>query len=335
MIKSIQIRNFRGIKRCLIGNLEQVNILVGKNGAGKSTILEALYLASAWVKPVDDLRAENKLDYVISRRMNRGSWDTTRKILWHKMNTTKPIEICLSINKTTLKFILADIPKKTVWLELPFETDLRYYSYDSREATDRLFRVTGRYSDLDKLVVEKLEGQIKFLEKLTLLDHNLSQYSRELEKKVWSILLANRLDKELVSMIKEEYEPRAEGLTYMPLGNDYTLALQLTDTTVRIDDLGDGAKNAVIYAAVLLTLKDTAILIEEPETHQHPAGLATTLNFILKAAKQRNLQLIITTHNIELIKIIQKLIEKHNLSLKIFYLERTEEGVVNVRELEK
>ena len=104
---------------------------------------------------------------------------------------------------------------------------------------------------------------------------------------------------------------------------------------MRVDDLGDGAKNAIIYVAALLTLRNTAVLIEEPETHQHPAGLATVLSFMLKIAKQNNLQLIITTHSIELIKIVQELVRKHELPLKIFYLERTENGIVDVRELKK
>ena len=70
-IKRIEISNFRGIKNCAIDNLGQVNILIGANDAGKSTILNALYLTSAWITPLDELHDKSKVDYVISRRTGR------------------------------------------------------------------------------------------------------------------------------------------------------------------------------------------------------------------------------------------------------------------------
>jgi len=319
MIKGIQVQNFRGIKKCIIKNLDQVNILVGKNSAGKSTILEAVYLASAWAQPLDKLRLESKLDYVISRRMNRGSWKNTRRILWHNMNTSQNIEISLAIGKEQLKFLLTDSSEKAVHL-----------------VSSTTLRPARLETPLEEPEEKTTLQQYKiFLENVALLDSNLPHYMEKLEKQIWPLLLAERLDKILVSMIKEAYEPQAEGLTYMPLGDEYSLALQLADTTVRVDDLGGGAKNAVIYTAVLLTLKNTAVLMEEPEIHQHPAGLATLLNFVLKIAKQNNLQLIITTHSIELIKILQRLVKEHELPIRIFHLERTPKGIIEVRELEE
>ena len=41
------VSNMRGVKECSIGYLEDVNILIGRNGSGKSTILEATYAASS------------------------------------------------------------------------------------------------------------------------------------------------------------------------------------------------------------------------------------------------------------------------------------------------
>lgn len=45
MIESIHIRNFRGIQTGHLDRFRQFNLLVGPNNAGKSTLLEALYLA--------------------------------------------------------------------------------------------------------------------------------------------------------------------------------------------------------------------------------------------------------------------------------------------------
>lgn len=52
-ISSVSISNLRGIKSCRLDEMADVNVLVGSNGSGKSTILEAVYLASAWAQNND------------------------------------------------------------------------------------------------------------------------------------------------------------------------------------------------------------------------------------------------------------------------------------------
>lgn len=44
-IKSIKLNDFRGVDKVEIKDFQKINILVGKNGSGKTTILEAIYLA--------------------------------------------------------------------------------------------------------------------------------------------------------------------------------------------------------------------------------------------------------------------------------------------------
>ncbi|WP_245612402.1 AAA family ATPase [Palaeococcus ferrophilus] len=44
MITSLRIENFRGIEKLKLNNLGQINVIAGKNNAGKSSVLEALSL---------------------------------------------------------------------------------------------------------------------------------------------------------------------------------------------------------------------------------------------------------------------------------------------------
>jgi hypothetical protein len=46
MIRSAEIRNFRGFKQLELSNLARINLVVGDNGSGKTALLEALFLAS-------------------------------------------------------------------------------------------------------------------------------------------------------------------------------------------------------------------------------------------------------------------------------------------------
>ncbi len=46
MYESVSIQRFRGLESVAIDRLAKINLLIGKNGTGKSTILEALWLQS-------------------------------------------------------------------------------------------------------------------------------------------------------------------------------------------------------------------------------------------------------------------------------------------------
>ncbi|MCD6489101.1 MAG: AAA family ATPase [Desulfurococcales archaeon] len=351
-ISSIQIENLRGIKKGEIKGLDKVNILLGPNGAGKSTILEAIYLISAWARRIDDLRGVNKENYVVSRRTGRGNWSTARKILWHNMDTEKEIRICITTNDRLLDFIIPyylpfvdfksqsavfirmpkEILKKTSSNWLP-----RVYIASTLSIYDPTLKMyKGSLSEELRLLFNKFYNNIiKALEKTIFIDSMFLRNPKLLEERLWSKLLAKRLDKEIIRMIREGYEPHAEDLTYAPLyPNMYTLFLKLPHTSISIDVLGDGARNAIGLTAPLLLAKDTIVLLEDPEIHQHPGGIGVLMRFILNMVKKNNIQLIMSTQSIEYVRITLRLCKDLSISAKTFYIER-ENGELHVRMLKE
>ena len=51
MFTKLEIENYKSMKKVKLDNLEQINIFVGKNEVGKTTILEAIYLMIAPSNP--------------------------------------------------------------------------------------------------------------------------------------------------------------------------------------------------------------------------------------------------------------------------------------------
>lgn len=349
MIESLAIENLRGIKKLNVSGLTDVNIFIGRNGAGKSTILEAIYLASAFFSRLDPLRDKSKLDYVVERRTGRGSWQNNRDILWYTKNTSEDVTIALKFRTgNTLKFkVLYETPfgKIPLLLEVPEEVARKagilslsrlIYLWESElvELIGRTIQPSSYgYRDYNS-VVSMLDKEAMYLRGVTFLDSRLDVKS--VEQRVWRSLLDRRLDKAVVDLVREEYEPGVEGITYKPSGMEFVLSILLPHTSVEIDGLGDGARMAVFYASVLALLSDTGVLIEDPEIHQHPGGLVTLLKFTLKMAKEKKLQLFITTHSLELVKIARELTSKYGLDLRVLYVERDHEtGLVDVRAMEK
>jgi predicted ATP-dependent endonuclease of OLD family len=349
MIESLRIRNLRGVRECSINGLTDVNVLVGRNGVGKSTVLEAIYLVSSWAELHDHL-GRDKVDYVVARRASRRNWDA----LWFAKNVEEDIEITLGFKPLgMLRFkILYNYPftslrpTSPVLLELTREvvaseliekhrlTEPLYYNLH-RDAlwNPKTMEESYAFSLRDSLL-SKLGAVVEFLKGVMFIDSRLSV--SDIELKIWPKLLDRRLDKKIVELIREEYEPNVEGITFKPTGEGgFVLALALANATVEVDALGDGARMAIMLASMLTLTSNTAVLIEDPEVHQHPGGLAALMRFALKLAKDRGLQLFISTHSVELVDIVRRLCEELGLGFRVFFMERDySSGVVDVRVLE-
>ena len=91
MLKSIKIKNLRAISELEIDNLAQVNLLVGENNCGKTTILEALFFLIGATNPHLLLKANalRGLPFVSNQL-----WSA----FFHKMNTKNPINITSTIS---------------------------------------------------------------------------------------------------------------------------------------------------------------------------------------------------------------------------------------------
>ncbi len=66
-LKSIELRNFRGIRELSLELSSRINIIVGKNNAGKSSLIEAIALAASTPSFIDRL-GNSILHWIIMRR---------------------------------------------------------------------------------------------------------------------------------------------------------------------------------------------------------------------------------------------------------------------------
>jgi len=364
MITGLKISRFRGITECEIAGFKNINILVGRNNQGKSSILEALYLATAAFRGIDPFqREENKIVYLLNRRSNRQlRWETGRQILWRGYDTDQPIEIEIQYGE---RKDLQASRERAANLKIEFVESHRNpfisiprtsFSEDKFEAYFGQMR--GRPPDFVRLAFKESILYLKdqainpgkdaihqlleeafpnfpqidaYMEGMMFIDANLMHDMEKVEKALWPNLLRERGDKLVTNVLREGYQVGIEDLTYMPMANVYQLAAKLSKTTVRVDDLGDGARYSTIWIMVAAIARNTAILIEEPESHQHPGGLVKSLEALLDLAKRNNVQIFATTHSLEFIKFVEKIAEERKLDMSTFFIEMDEKGRIESR----
>jgi len=96
MFKSIQIKNLRAITELEIDNLGQVNLLVGQNNCGKTTLLEALFFIIGYTNPKLSISANafRGLEF-----LSNEYWDS----FFHNMETDSNIEISVVLREAEEK----------------------------------------------------------------------------------------------------------------------------------------------------------------------------------------------------------------------------------------
>ena len=87
MLTSLSIKNFRGIDQLTIKPLGRINLIAGKNGVGKTAVLESLWILSAPDVPELTVRINN------FRGLPPPSSETIFVDLFKGFNTDARIEI--------------------------------------------------------------------------------------------------------------------------------------------------------------------------------------------------------------------------------------------------
>ena len=92
MVNSITFENFRGLKKLELPELSQITLLTGQNNAGKSSVLEGIYLTCTHVIP-------GALSLVCGfRGLQSNHFSNVFDAIFHNLNVTAPVIITKEAN---------------------------------------------------------------------------------------------------------------------------------------------------------------------------------------------------------------------------------------------
>lgn len=340
MLKTITITNFRGIKRGQLNDLKQVNILVGQNNSGKSTVLEALIMARAPIKLVDRLGRHAIQDLLKRRVSDRAQLDFRE--LWYKLNTENKIELGLEFADEyqfnmeigyaeTLQYTLEFKPKGAEYAKQTFGVDC---SYDHV----RVPRTSGPTVNIYPLLIRELEHfgfseqNVKTLGETMLIDADYIHKMGSVERSLWQDIKAQRKDIEIRQTLNETYGLDIESLSFIPFVTGmFKLYAEMPTYSVPIDGVGEGFRYALAILSTMAMLEHSALLIEELEVHQHPEALTRLVTATFKLAKRNDIQLFITTQSLELINYALEASEREGLEVELYHLSLDKEGMLSAR----
>jgi predicted ATPase len=311
-LDSVKIERFRGIRSGEVSGFADVNLMIGRNNCGKSTVAEAITLATVGSagnpqQPIVALH-ENKCGPFVRNAydawaIQRHETQRSAEEFWFQSDQTSPYRC-----ETT---IVDDRGEQVLRSGVVFESSAKM---------ERI------HDSLDR---SNNSGPARFAR-----DANVflpaDARCTDIEKAAWPRLLTARKDKAIVTAINEVFGMDVEQLSLPPDGR---MMLLLPQQGLPLDVYGDGTRAALRSLIVLASMQGTLYIMEEPECHQHPGSLERFAKVICKLAKSQSVQLLITTHSVECVKAFLEAAAEGDSESAVFHL-RLEEGELTSRRLD-
>ncbi|MBI3505487.1 MAG: AAA family ATPase [Proteobacteria bacterium] len=322
MFTELHIRNFRGFEKLSLFRFSRLNFITGRNGTGKTSILEALFLLSGGAKPelvfvINKVRREDRFD-VKSDWAFRGIF----KNLSHKnpiQLSTKEKKKSKSVASTKkaleIRPILRTVP---ILNSSASATAISGLQFDFGVGNRRPVTATLKFNPALMAQIEKANPSgipaqgITLDEKGPLISEingkndlvraqiiSASVYvdPKTLHDQVVSLVKQRRISEivEVLKLIEKDVRdvvPLTENGLPMVL-----IDLGIPGQLVPLSLLGEGFNKLLGIAIAMVVAENGIVLIDEIENGFHFSFFSKLIDFINRIAAQKGIQVFMTSHS--------------------------------------
>lgn len=298
MIESIEIQGLRGIRQGKVEGLAPLTVLLGPSGGGKSTLLEALLMATS----SDPLQAIGRS---VWRRpeLTRGA----RWLFWRGGHDSLGIRLEAKGGAGTRVSVLSIrvgedyLPR---FEGLPKEKELRpwtgIYLEDGQggEVGRVAFSATNLY--LPHHLSQPAGGAKVVDAEVRMVDQRIGVLRPPLHTLRTATLERGRDCLSAATSVIQRVIPAVTGLDVATEADIPVLHLVFPDRSVPVAVAGDGVESLVRLALELTGRAGGTVLVEEPEAHQHMRAIVQSAEVIAECVRAGT-QIILSTHSLELL----------------------------------
>lgn len=308
MIDAVTLSNLRGVVTGGLADLPPLTVLVGRNGAGKSTVLEALAIGGAHQpavlvgQVVQHRHGWRGASYLVARGASEAriqcafSGGEQRTVtLWYDEQPT-------GLTLDELPPGPAPGPAGGPYVGVRLAVERAGVFNAGPGARDPAARLEARtiFDLRNEYRAALLQGLGQ--EDRVRLVHPAAARAFPLWKTLGDAVKSGRADA-VFALLRDLLGDDFRDLYPIQESEDGQMTnvhLRFGWGTVPVDVAGDGVRALVRIALELAGRPESVILLEEPELHQHPGALVMTARALLAAAA-RGVQVVLSTHSLELI----------------------------------
>jgi ABC-type cobalamin/Fe3+-siderophores transport system ATPase subunit len=280
VITHVSIKKIFGIKNIEWTLGQDTNVLIGKNGCGKSTILKLIYACIYNDKETIEEYGSPYIELTLLKTFDNGETQESK----------------VSHSKTV----------SNIHVEKVNTFDIKSEKNDSDliDLDSQLLGLSGKFGEYQRGLTQVVQKKVGSLieERDNLLNNIVNADKADLERfQTLSIEINNIRDE--VNKPIYQFKTLIDGYfngtnkTLIIDNEDFPLLAKVKDITIKISDLSSGEKQLLIIFLTVLLQKGRffILLMDEPETSLHVEWQATFIDEIKKL--NSNIQIIVATHN--------------------------------------
>ncbi|MEB4592903.1 ATP-binding protein [Candidatus Thiothrix sp. Deng01] len=307
MLDSLHIKNFRCFEDLTIPSLGRVNLIVGKNNSGKSTLLETVYLYAKAASP-------DAIKELVDRRGDSDVADTGLNTIFHDNSEPKSYKERLEVGEISRKNTLIitatdDESRKEIdalidGLRIPILDDLN----PIREPDNSMFL---EHSPSKSLKISNLrQGKLIQEENIVFYSPTYIENENKLAD-MWDQVFLN-IDDSALKEALQIIESDIVNMGFIPVGKKESkspekqriavVKLKGVAKAIPIKRLGDGMSRLLQIFLYALQAKSGFLLLDEFENGLHYSIQEEVWEKLFKLAKELDVQVFATTHSEDAIK---------------------------------
>ncbi|MCY4040343.1 MAG: AAA family ATPase [Gammaproteobacteria bacterium] len=347
---SLSISGFRGIRSLDLPRLGRVTLLAGKNGVGKTSVLEAVrfYASRGGSRELFDL-INTREEFVLGEDEGDSVLLPDFSSLFHDFDQhsgtiVPPIQIGSTNESLNLSLRLEDAdmdsespslfrlenPAMNLRVSVGEHSQnlpaglLRYYDGDRRRITERHFRPTRLPAEWpDPIPFESLgPGLLGNADVARLWDAGALTETEDFAIQALRLVVGDSLER--LAVVGES--PRS----YRSPGRRVVAKLTSSSAPIPLKRLGDGANRLLSVALALANCRNGILLIDEVENGIHYGIQPALWRMIFSAAEAANTQVIAATHSWDCIVGFATATAGSHAEGMVIRLERHEDEIVAV-----
>jgi hypothetical protein len=336
-INSLSAIGFRSFREFRAETLNRVNLFVGTNNAGKTSLLEAIELVATGTPAALRKGPQRRGEEVAVDREERGipgiEIDVSHLFFGHQPATggsfsllgegdyrrfvhCEVLEIGLDSESENIQQHLPEVDSAVVGLALNFR------SHSLQDG--RLVRLSpyGGLPELRRLIPypqSEAVPTVSFLGTEEVGGFRLGQ--------LWDALVLTP-EEEGVADALRIIEPRIERIAFLGEGRRATrsvfIKLSGSEQRIPLGSVGDGLKRLLNLTIYLMSAKGGFLLVDEIDTGLHYSVMADMWKLVIETAKRLDVQVFATTHSLDCVHALAWVQEKNPQLAEAVTLHRIE-----------
>ncbi|MUG98948.1 AAA family ATPase [Scytonema sp. UIC 10036] len=321
MLSKLSIHNYRSFKDFQIDGLAQVNLIVGSNNSGKTSLLEAVYLLANQNNPqclleLLDNRGEIALlkgsTLSINGKLTPRSYQIKHIFPNHQLNFEQGIDILSSNDRPlSLHIQLSPITLQAEPLEDISETDIPEYELHFIYQQHQPIRVPVLEDGLVETRFFKLAKSSRFslvptTQHCQFLTTDNIRFSKLAE--IWDGITLTPKEDEVVRAL-QIIEPDVERISFtsrQTSNSGIIIKLSKQNEPIPLGSMGDGMRRILTLAMSAVNVENGFLLVDEIDTGLYYEVQADMWRLILEIAKRLNIQVFATTHSWDCVRAFQE-----------------------------